>query len=213
MNPADPATKRFLAICLAPLFLLAKSKLGIEVPRNAERSVALRKLLEAKDAAVRAVLLLVVLLLPTLAFGQDTAPAAPSVGSVLGSLLSQFLTPTGIASVVGSLAALIFGLVKLSAMRKKQIASAVYYGFHAVEDHSATTENTVDDKVAWALGAIDKYMLANGWRALKPGEAEIAKMGLTTLHGETKVSEKVAVAAALAGLGAPVKVESSPPTP
>lgn len=36
MNPADPATKRFLALLLAPLFLLLKSKLGIEVPETVQ---------------------------------------------------------------------------------------------------------------------------------------------------------------------------------
>lgn len=45
------------------------------LPRNAERSVALRKLLEAKDAAVRALIAvaLLVLLLPIAAHAQDVA--------------------------------------------------------------------------------------------------------------------------------------------
>lgn len=34
MPTVDPGTKRFLAILLAPLFLLLKSKLGIEVPES-----------------------------------------------------------------------------------------------------------------------------------------------------------------------------------
>jgi hypothetical protein len=36
MNPSDPGTKRFLALLLAPLFLLVKSKLGIEVPETVQ---------------------------------------------------------------------------------------------------------------------------------------------------------------------------------
>lgn len=32
----DPGTKRFLAILLAPIFLLLKSKLGIEVPESVQ---------------------------------------------------------------------------------------------------------------------------------------------------------------------------------
>lgn len=36
MNPSDPSTKRFLALLLAPLFLLIKSKLGIEVPETVQ---------------------------------------------------------------------------------------------------------------------------------------------------------------------------------
>ena len=37
MQPiADPSTKRFLALLLAPVFLLIKSKLGIEVPETVQ---------------------------------------------------------------------------------------------------------------------------------------------------------------------------------
>lgn len=168
----------------------------LDMPRNAERSVALRKLLEAKDAAVRAVLLLVVLLLPALAFAQDTAPAAGP--SVLQTLAAQFLTPTGIATIVGTIASIIFGLWKLTDLRRKQLAQGVYHAFHFVEDLSVTTENTIDDKVAAGLKALDDYFRANGWRPLKPGEAELAKLGFTALNGETKVAEKLAVAAAKA---------------
>lgn len=46
------------------------------LPRNAERTVSLRKLLEAKDAAVRANL-------PALAFGDDSKPSR-AVGPQLG---------------------------------------------------------------------------------------------------------------------------------
>lgn len=38
------------------LFAMLADKIVAEIPRNPERTVALRKLLEAKDAAVRAVL-------------------------------------------------------------------------------------------------------------------------------------------------------------
>lgn len=42
-----------LAAVSAPFADLAR-QIVVEVPRNAERTIALRKLLEAKDAAVRA---------------------------------------------------------------------------------------------------------------------------------------------------------------
>lgn len=46
----------------------------MNIPRNAERTVALRKLLEAKDAAVRANL-------PSPTFGQKELPmASPAIG-------------------------------------------------------------------------------------------------------------------------------------
>jgi len=32
----DPSTKRFLSLLLAPLFLLAKTKLGIDVPESVQ---------------------------------------------------------------------------------------------------------------------------------------------------------------------------------
>lgn len=32
----DPSTKRFLSLLLAPLFLLAKTKLGIEIPESVQ---------------------------------------------------------------------------------------------------------------------------------------------------------------------------------
>lgn len=64
------------------------------LPRNAERSVALRKLLESKDAAVRALIAVaaLVLLLPSLAFAQ-VGPVSdpPWVKLLLGAL--PFLIP------------------------------------------------------------------------------------------------------------------------
>ena len=34
--PVDPSTKRFLSLLLAPLFLLLKTKLGVEVPESVQ---------------------------------------------------------------------------------------------------------------------------------------------------------------------------------
>jgi hypothetical protein len=61
-DPKDEPILRFFAFGHLPEHLQTVSrpfaelanKLCIDLPRNAERSVALRKLLEAKDAAVRA---------------------------------------------------------------------------------------------------------------------------------------------------------------
>lgn len=79
------------------------------LPRNPERTVALRKLLEAKDAAVRAsfmVLLALVLFLPSLAFAQDipAVAAKPNVGlTILGAL--QDVIAAGVIGLLGMLAA------------------------------------------------------------------------------------------------------------
>lgn len=174
----------------APFGVLALETVAA-LPRTPERSVALRKLLEAKDAAVRALLfvsLVLFVLMPSLAFAQTAAPAA----SPFAGLLEQFLTPSGIASIVGTLAALVFGVWKLSDLRKKQVATGAYYAFHMVEDIAATTENTVDDKVAAGLKALDAYMLAQGWRPLKPGEQEVAKLTFSAMHGAQKVAGELA---------------------
>jgi hypothetical protein len=55
------------------LFFILASTLVTSLPRNAERTVALRKLLEAKDAAVRANL-------PAPTFGQKSLPIEPELG-------------------------------------------------------------------------------------------------------------------------------------
>lgn len=56
------------------LFFILASTLVTSLPRNAERTVALRKLLEAKDAAVRANL-------PAPSFGQKHLPLVePELG-------------------------------------------------------------------------------------------------------------------------------------
>lgn len=53
-------------------FFVVASMIVNRLPRNAERTVALRKLLEAKDAAVRANL-------PAPTFGQKSLPIEPEI--------------------------------------------------------------------------------------------------------------------------------------
>ena len=131
---------------------------------------------------------------PSFALAQ-VEPAAP-VPSVLGEFAKQFITPQGIASVVLTVLGLIAGAAGLSAQRKRQIAIVTEHAFHGVEDFAATTENTIDDKVALGLKLADEWMRAQGWRPLKPNEAEVVKLGFSALNGQTKVAEKVAEAQA-----------------
>lgn len=132
---------------------------------------------------------------PTFALAQvEPAPAPPSV---LGEFAKQFITPQGIASVVLTVLGLIAGAAGLSAQRKRQIAIVTEHAFHGVEDFAATTENTIDDKVAMGLKIADEWMKAQGWRPLKPNETEVVKLGFSSLNGATKVSEKIAEAAAV----------------
>jgi len=181
-----------------------------EVGRPAE-GVHLRAaaVVAGKSAMLLVLCLLAVLVLaPAVALAQTTAPAA---SSPLSGLLAQFLTPAGIATIVGTLASIIFGIWKLSDLRKKQVSEAIHNGFHLVEDLAVTTDNTIDDKVAAGLKAIDDYMAAHGWRALKPDEVEQAKLGFSALNGQSKVAEK---AASLAAAAAATAVKNAdPPAP
>lgn len=106
-------------------------------PRSAERSVALRKLLEAKDAAVRALLLVLVALAvllawPTAALAQTPAPApATDAGAIF---LQQAMVP-----IVGALITAIIAVL----------------GFVAtwLRNKSAQASTTTGAKVAETLGA------------------------------------------------------------
>ncbi|PZR17542.1 MAG: hypothetical protein DI536_04305 [Archangium gephyra] len=152
------------------------------LPRNPERSVALRKLLEAKDAAVRAgfmVLLALIVFLPSLAFAQTVTLPASSP-----TLLERLLSPELIATIVGAVIAGVFTFLKLDENRKKQIAIVTGHAYHLVNDLAATTSNTIDDKVAVGLRVADEYMRAQGWRPLKPNEKEVVKLDFSALHGQ-----------------------------
>lgn len=122
-------------------------------------------------------------------------PAPAPAPSVLGEFAKQFITPQGIASVVLTVLGLIAGAAGLSAQRKRQIAIVTEHAFHGVEDFAATTETTVDDKVAAGLRIADEWMKAQGWRPLRPNETEVVKLGFSALNGATKVSEKIAESA------------------
>lgn len=157
---------------------------------------------------MKRIALLFAVLIPAFAFAQETP--APSIWQ---GLVNQFLTPAGIASIVVTVLGIVAGLLKLSDIRKQQIAGVTYHAFHAIEDLSATTENTVDDKVAAGLKVADEWMRAQGWRPLKPEEKELVRMGFTTLNGTMKAAEKVQAGAfELAGAEPPER-PTSPPTP
>lgn len=131
---------------------------------------------------------------PAPSFTLAQVEPAPAPASVLGEFAKQFLTPQGIASVVLTVLGLIAGVAGLSAQRKRQIAIVTEHAFHGVEDFAATTETTVDDKVAAGLRIADEWMKAQGWRPLRPNETEVVKLGFSALNGATKVSEKIATA-------------------
>lgn len=141
-------------------------------------------------------------LLPAVALAQAAAPAAPGIGQ---HLLDLVLSPAGLAmgiGAVGSVLGIIFGV---NAVRRRRVALGVYHAFHVVEDLAAETEGEdALDKATAGLKALNEWMVANGWRPLKPGEEVVAKLGFTALNGQTKLAEKAAAAAVEA---------ASPPAP
>lgn len=180
-----------------------------ELPANPERTVALRKLLEAKDCAVRAgfaVMALFLFLLPFAAHAQTVdIPTTPS-------LLERFMGPSGFAVAFGTVASLVGGLVWLTQRRKKLVAIASYYAFHIVEDVGNEIEGEDGwDKTARYLKEVDAFMVKNGWRPLKPGEVEVSKMLASAAHGAEVAKAKVAIAAAEAAVEAAKPAD--PPSP
>lgn len=109
------------------------------------------------------------------------------------SLFARLFTPEALVGAAVTLIGGIFGGAKwLSARRKKLIALATYHAFHMTEDACNETEGEdVFDKVKFALMKADEYMVANGWRPLKPGEVTRAKLGFQALHGEQIAAAKV----------------------
>lgn len=144
-----------------------------------------------------AVLTLGFLLLPLPALAQTSAPAAVGLGT---QLLGFVLSPGGVVSLIAVLGTVLGLILGPSVIRRRRLAKGIYHSFHIAEDlHAEMPENATITKVQTALQALDQYMVANGWRELTPGEQALAKLGFSSLHGEDKVAEKLAVAAAQAG--------------
>ena len=107
-------------------------------------------------------------------------------------LLDLALSPSGLSALVlvlGGIAALVLGP---SEVRRRRVAKALHHGFLIAEEIAAETEGEdVVDKVAAALKAADAYCVANGWRALKPGEVAVGKLEFSALNGAQKAAEKI----------------------
>lgn len=161
--------------------------------------------------------LFVMLALPAFATATEAPPfvfpgdvpaqvaPAPSIGAKLVELITS---PTGLGLIITTLGGIIGAVVGVNEVRRRRIALATYHAFHVVEDLSKETENTVDDKIATGLKSLNDYLVANGWRALKPGEEPLAKLGFQSLNGASKLAEKVA-ANAIAASVVPVAATAS----
>lgn len=108
-------------------------------------------------------------------------------------VLDLILSPTGLATGISLLLGGLGLLLGSNEVRRRQVALAIHHGFLIAEDIASETpgEDAVD-KIAAALKAADAYCTANGWRALKPGEQDVAKLTFTAQNGAQKVAEKIA---------------------
>ncbi|MCY1042687.1 hypothetical protein OV208_15285 [Corallococcus sp. bb12-1] len=137
-----------------------------------------------------------------------TAPVAmaQATSGAGSSILDALLTPANIGIALGVIASgvgLFFGGTWLTTARKRRIAMAAYHAFHIVED--VASEDPADnglDKASRGLKVIDNWMKANGWRALKPGEQEAAKLEFRSMHGAQAAEVKVRAEAMEVALGA-----------
>ncbi|RKH86923.1 hypothetical protein D7Y21_19985 [Corallococcus sp. AB045] len=132
------------------------------------------------------------------------------------SILDALLTPTNIAIAAVSVIGLFSGVSWLTETRKRCIALAVYHACHVMEDIKAECKAAgksypfVDITEA-ALGNANEYMVANGWRTLKPREQASATLQFKSLHGEAKVQEQ-ALSVALGAVTAKAAVEGAVPS-
>lgn len=106
--------------------------------------------------------------------------------------------PEQVVETVGLVLGLILGKLAWTAVRKRRVALAVYYGFHIAKDIEAEVAGTPSEKtvdvVVLALKHANDWMVANGWRPLKEGEQAAAALLTRALSGKV---------ATVAGLAAP----------
>lgn len=148
----------------------------------------------ARLVMVGALFVLALLLWPWPAFAEGAA-AAPASG-LLDGFLAPLLTPQGLASAAGLVGTVLVLLGVNSEVRRRRVALGIFHAFHIIEDIDAERGDSMLDKEVEGLKALDRWMVSNGWRPLKPGEQEVAKLGFQAMNGATKVAEKVTAAAA-----------------
>lgn len=101
----------------------------------------------------------------------------------------SLLTAQNIAVAVGVLVSVLGFFLGSSELRRRRVALAVFHAFHIAEDiANETPGEDAFDKVAAGLKAADDYMKANGWRALKPGEAEVAKLQFKSMNAAVNMA-------------------------
>lgn len=142
--------------------------------------------------------LAVVLSLPALGQVDEAPPKA--VPHSVGEALLGFVSPGGVASVLGVVLSLVGGVAWLTGRRKRVLASVFHRAYQGVNDIAAS-DDVADgwDKTAAFMAEIDKRLVAAGWRPLNPDEREVAQLEAKALHGAEQQAIKIASAAAVAG--------------
>jgi len=130
---------------------------------------------------------------------------------ILKALVDALLSPTGIVTAIGVIGGVVGLLTGADVIRRRRVAAAVYHAFHVVEDIDTELNSEHLDKVVAGLKAADDWMKANGWRALKPGEQEVAKLEFTALNGQMHAAAKVATEATVGSMSQ--ALTSNPPNP
>lgn len=114
------------------------------------------------------------------------------MNDLLKHFLETFLTAEGIASLVITIAGLVGGIAWLSGNRKRNVALAIDIAFHAAEDAAEMTEGPdALDKVSYALGKLNEYMVANKWREPTASEVARAKIVFEAKNGAQHAVAKV----------------------
>lgn len=142
------------------------------------------------------------LALPALADVPVAVPAA--------SPFSGLFSMQGLGGLLTLVAGALGTMKWLSERRKRIVAKVAHYAFLITEDAGNEIDgDDVFDKAAHALKVIDEYMVANGWRPLRPGEVAVAKLELSASHGAEVAKAKVAEAAAVAAVDAQAEARPS----
>lgn len=136
---------------------------------------------------------------------------------MLDQLKSLLLNENTLALLVTGLLGLLAKFIT-AALRRKRIALVVYHAFHIVEDLDAeisgdTPADRAAAKAKLFLGKINDYMLANGWRALKPGEEQVALLQASAIHGAQKVQLRTAEMSAPLAMEPLAEGSTIPPRP
>ena len=119
---------------------------------------------------------------------------------MLQTILEFVFSLKGIAALVSLTGAGLGLLAGSHEVRRRRIALGIHHAFNIVEDIDTERGDATLDKAVAGLRALDAWMLANGWRPLKPREQELAKLGFSSIHGMQRAVTATAEAALAAAL-------------